>query len=78
MANGLKSVVLDTTMNTEVRIGSYLAALHCANTGYLQEVVNQMSSESNTQGENTFIIYFTMEKLSIYINSAYLTFYLII
>ena len=55
MAKGLKSVVLDTTMNTEVRIGSYLAALRCATAGDLEEVITQMSSEENKQGGDTFI-----------------------
>ncbi|CAL4060732.1 unnamed protein product, partial [Meganyctiphanes norvegica] len=49
VTNGLKSVVLDTTMNTEVRIGSYLAAIHCFNAGDLQEVFDKMSSETNEQ-----------------------------
>ncbi|CAL4060714.1 unnamed protein product, partial [Meganyctiphanes norvegica] len=49
VTNGLKSVVLDSTKNTEVRIGSYLAAIHCVNEGDLLEVIDQMASETNKQ-----------------------------
>lgn len=55
MIKGLKSVVLDTAMNTEVRIGSYLAALRCATVGDLEEVITQMLSEDNYQGGDSFI-----------------------
>ena len=54
MIKGLKSVVLDSAMNTEVRIGSYLAALRCATAGDLEEVITQMLSEDNYQGADTF------------------------
>ncbi|CAL4060730.1 unnamed protein product, partial [Meganyctiphanes norvegica] len=47
----LKSVVLDASINTEVRIGSYLAAVRCAKVNDFEEVINAMSAESNKQVE---------------------------
>ena len=41
-------------MNTEVRVGAYLAAIRCAGADDLQEVITLMASESNKQGEDIF------------------------
>ena len=38
-------------MNTEVRIGSYLAAIKCADEGDLQEIIAKITTDSNKQGK---------------------------
>ena len=38
-------------MNTEVRIGSYLAVIKCADEVVLQEIIAKITTDSNKQGK---------------------------
>ncbi|CAL4232939.1 unnamed protein product [Meganyctiphanes norvegica] len=47
--SSLLATVLDQGMNTEVRIGSYLAAIKCADAADLQEIVSKITADTNKQ-----------------------------
>ena len=38
-------------MNTEVRVGSYLAVIRCAEANDIQEIVTKITADSNKQGK---------------------------
>lgn len=46
---------LDPKMDTEVRIASYLTVIHCANDTHLENILNAMITEENTQGKEDYL-----------------------
>lgn len=46
---------LDPTMDTEVRIASYLTTIHCANDTQLENILNAIITEENTQGKEDYL-----------------------
>ena len=50
-------IVLDGEMDTEVRIASFMAALHCAQNTHLERIVKVISAEENTQGKKDDVLW---------------------
>lgn len=46
-------IILDPEMDTEVRIASYMVAVHCAHDTHLKRIVKVISVEEDTQGKNS-------------------------